>query len=69
MNVKSDFDGFVYKPVDSAVPVPSQERHTEEVVFRLSPRPLRVLEQIAETEQTSISEVVRDAVATRWGLR
>jgi hypothetical protein len=62
-------DSFVYRPVDSAVSVPSHERHTEEVTFRLSPRLLRALEQTAEAEQTSISEVVREALAVRWRLR
>jgi predicted HicB family RNase H-like nuclease len=60
---------FAYRPVDSAMPVSAHERHTEGAVFRLSPRLLRALEQLAEREQTSVSEVVREALAARWGLK
>lgn len=61
--------GFIYQPIDSAVPVASQERHSEEVVVRLSPRLCRALERVAEDEHTSVSEVVREALSTRWGLK
>ena len=60
---------FVYRPVDSAVPVPSQERHSEEVMFRLSKRLRRELQRLAEDEQTSVDEIVREALAARWGLK
>lgn len=62
-------DDFAYQPVDSAVPVNSRERHTDEVSFRLSPRLRRELEQLADREQTSVSEIVREALASRWKLR
>lgn len=62
-------DDFAYQPVDSAVPVPSFERHTEEVTFRLSPRLLRILKDVAEDEQTSQSEIIREALAARWGIK
>lgn len=62
-------EAFVYQPVDSAVPVPSQERHTEKVRFRYSPRLARALERLADDEQTSVSEIVREALAARWGLK
>jgi predicted transcriptional regulator len=44
---------------------PNHERHTEDVVFRLSPRLRDALERLAEREETSVSEVVRDALAPR----
>lgn len=60
---------FVYLPIDSAVPVPSHERHTEGVVIRLSPRLWEAVEKLAEREQTSVSEIVREALSVRWGIK
>jgi hypothetical protein len=60
---------FAYKPVDSSVPVPSHERHDEDVRFRLSRRLRRALEQVAEREQTSVSEIVREALRSRWQIK
>lgn len=45
----------------------NHERHTENVVFRLSPRLRDALVRLAEREETSVSEVVRDALAPRLG--
>jgi Ribbon-helix-helix protein, copG family len=61
-------EGFAYKPVDSAVPVPAQERHTEEQIFRVSPHLRTALERLAEREQTSVSEIIRDAISVRWDV-
>ena len=63
-----DMSGYAYQPVDSAVPVSSHGRHSDEVVFRLSPRLHAALERLAESESTSVSEIVREALAVRWGL-
>lgn len=46
----------------------SHERHTESVSFRLSPRLVGALEALAEAEQTSISELVREALRVRWRI-
>lgn len=62
-------DEFVYQPVDSSVPVRAHERHTAWVAFRLSPRLHRELVELADREETSVSEVVREALAKRWGLK
>lgn len=55
---------------DAGMPVP-HERHTEEVVVRMSPRLLRAVERAARTEETSVSELVRDALEGRadWMAR
>jgi predicted HicB family RNase H-like nuclease len=45
------------------------ERQTDEVSFRLSPRLRSALEERAQAEETSVSEMVREALATRWGIR
>ncbi len=44
------------------------EQHTETVPFRLSKRLVNELERLAEKEETSVSEIVREALAKRWGL-
>lgn len=60
---------FAYQPIDSAIPVASHERHSEEIVFRLSPRLAKALVDLANDEHTSVSEIVREALAVRWRLK